>query len=200
MYIRVVLLCTLLLSPALYAIPINLSSQQLITSSGQLFHFSFTGLPTEGLNGQFNITLNGDFSGANSESSVSNLDVALGILDIGNGNLLNGIITNSISGLTLNSYTRQIFESDDIEQTWVFDLSASLLTTVLADGNLNIVVKNDNGVDPLARRNPDFVRVGFHYQSLETLVRESSGFWLFVLGVSALFFLRFHPTAARNAD
>lgn len=189
---RAILLCMLFISPALFAIPISVSNQQLITASGQLFHFNFTGLPDEGTNGQFNITLNGDFSGANSESSVTNLDVALGILDIGNGNLPNGIIANTISGLTLQSYTRQIFESDDIEQTWVFDISDSLLASLLADGALGVVVKNDNGVNPLARRNPDFVRVGYTYQSLDTIVRESSGFWLFMLGLSALACLRFH--------
>jgi hypothetical protein len=191
MKIRITLLWLLLFSHFTFATPIVVSSQQLISSSGQLFHFSFSGLPKEGANGQFNIILNGDFSDANSESSIINLDVALGLLDLGNGNLPNGIIRNTIAGLTLNTYSRQVFESNDIEHSWVFNISDSLLSTLLMDGTLGVVVKNDVGVDPLVRRNPDFVRVGYSFQTINRVVTEASSLWLFMLGFGALFTLRF---------
>lgn len=189
---KIIFLWLLFLTQYAFSIPIIVSDQQLITSSGQLFRFSFTGLPTEGTHGQFSITLNGDYSDANSESAVVNLDVALGILDIGNGNLPNGIISNSIAGVTLSNYSRHVFESNDIEHSWVFNISDSLLANLLADGTLGAVVKNDAGVDPLVRRNPDFVRVGYSFQTIDRVVNEASSFWLLVLGLSALCALRFY--------
>lgn len=197
MKIKIIFLWLLCLSQSLFALPIVVSNQQLITSPGQLFHFNFAGLPTEGSNGQFSITLNGDFSGANSETSIVNLDIASGILDLGNGT--NGILTNTIAGVSLQSYSRTIFESNDIEHSWIFNIADSLFANLLIDGNLGVVVKNDVGVNPLVRRNPDFVRVGYTYQTKDKKVTEASGFWLFVMGLSALLLLRFYiPTLTRK--
>lgn len=184
----IILLISLLLTSQLaVALPIHvdLSQQQLITTDGQLFNFSFPGLLNDGIgkHGQFSVVLNGDYSGANSESSVINLDVALGLLDLGNGLLPNGIITNTVMGLTLNSYSRTIYESDDIQHSWVFDISDGLLNTMLADKVLTVRVKNDPGVNALSKLNPDFVRVGFNF---DFFVPEPTTSILLVLGLLGL--------------
>ena len=146
-----------------FALPISVSGQQAIGVSGQNFNFNFAGLPTTGTGGQFNITLNGDYSGFDSESAVITLDVAGGNLDLGNFNATNGIISNTIAGITLSSYSLTQFAFDDVQQSWVFDISDALLATLLADGTLTASVQNDQGVDPFEAANPDFVRVGFEF-------------------------------------
>lgn len=192
MKIKITFLWLLLSSQVAFAIPIAVSNQQAITMAGQLFNFSFTGLPTAGTNGQFNITVNGDYSGANSESAVTNLDVALGLLDIGNHNLPNAIISNTIAGLSFASYSRIVFESDDIQHSWVFNISDSLLANLLMDGTLSVQIKNDVGVNPLSRVDPDFVRAGYSFDTIELVVAEPRGFWLFVLGLVSLAAMRFN--------
>lgn len=192
MKITITFLWLLLSSQVAFAIPIVVSNQQAITVAGQLFNFNFTGLPTIGANGQFNITVNGDYSGANSESAVTSLDVASGLLDLGNHNLPNAIISNTITGLTFASYSRIVFESDDIQHSWVFNISDSLLANILMDGTLSVQIKNDVGVNPLSRVNPDFVRAGYRFDTIELVAAEPRGLWLFFLGLASLAAMRFN--------
>lgn len=159
-----IFLCIASSANVVHATPFSVSDQQLITRSGQVFNFNFSPVPTSGTTGQFSITLNGDFSGFTTESAVATIDLAGGFLDLGVGG--NGIITNTISGLTLNSYNSTTFAFDDRQLDWVFDMSDTLLNTIIADGSITTTVTNDPGVNPFSRVNPDFVRVGYRYESV----------------------------------
>ena len=153
-------------TPDAQAIPVSVSDSGAITTSGQTFTFSFTGLPSSGTGGQFSTTLNGDYSGFDAESAVYTLDAAGGSLDLGNGT--NGIVTNTVPGLSLASFSQTTYSFDDQELTWTFDMSDSLLSTVIADGTINTTVVNDSGVNAFSAANPDFVQVGYAYQSSQS--------------------------------
>lgn len=159
------------------ATPIDVSDQQAITESGQSFEFEFTGLPNPGIDGTLSITLNGDYSGFNVESSVVRLAMAGGFLDLGNGP--NGIISNTIAGLGLGSFVSTTFSFDDRELSWVFTMTDALLNAVISNGTFAATVDNDRNVNPFARNNPDFVRIGLSYTS----VPEPSSLALFALGL-----------------
>ena len=202
MKIKMLFLSLLLATPAAFAAPISVSNQQAINTSGQFFNFSFAGLPTTGTGGQFNITLNGDYTAVRSkESALVTLDVAGGGLDLGSENdgnefVLNGINSNTIAGITLNSFTSTIFvAARDAEHTWVFNISDLLLNALLADGSLTATVQNGVGANSFGAFDPDFVRVGFTFDSdaavpgqvpSGTSVPEPATLTLFGLGVVAL--------------
>jgi len=164
-------------APAAFAVPVSVSDTQSITTSGQLFNFSFSGLPTAGTGGQLGITLNGDYSGFNSESAVATLDVAGGSIDL--GNTANGIISNTIAGLSLASYTKNTFSFNDVAHRWLFNLSDTLLNSMIGDGTFTAAIQNDRGVDIFGESNPDFVRMGLRY----TAVPEPTTLSLLGLGL-----------------
>lgn len=176
-----------LISNFAHATLFTVNEQQAIERIGQSFSFEFLDVPTPGSNGQFSITLNGDYSGSDTESSMVSIDFAGGILDLGAGD--NGIISNTITGLTLNTYTVESFADSDRELSWIFNMSDILLGTIIDDGMITANVQNDISVDPLSLVNPDFVWLGFSYDvaapsSVE--VPEPSSLSLFMLGVFGL--------------
>ena len=122
----------LLVAPLAAAAPVTVSDSQSITSAGQLFNFNFLSLPTTGTAGQLRITLDGDYSGFDSEAASVTLDVAGGTLRIGDSTQVNGVTSNTISGLTVGSYNSSTASFNDTQQNWVFDLSDSLLAALLA--------------------------------------------------------------------
>ena len=189
-FVSVVLLAaSALFAAPTFAAPISVSDQQAITTAGQAFNFSFGGLPTSGTGGQFSITLNGDYSGFASETSVASVDVAGGSLDLGNQNNANGIVSNSVSGLTLDSYSITTFSFNDVEQSWVFNISDALLALMLGDGTLTASVQNQRDVNPFNEANADFVRVGYSYQSGVT-VPEPHTAMILGLGLAGLAYSR----------
>lgn len=176
-----------LISNFAHATLFTVNEQQAIERIGQSFSFEFLDVPTPGSNGQFSITLNGDYSGFDTESSMVSIDFAGGILDLGAGD--NGIISNTITGLTLNTYTVESFADSDRELSWIFNMSDILLSTIIDDGMITANVQNDISVDPLNRVDPDFVWIGFSYDVADPSsveVPEPSSLSLFMLGVFGL--------------
>lgn len=154
------------LAPAAFAAPVVLSDQRAITTSGQGFNFSFAGLVPSGTAGTFSITLNGDYTEGASlgESASTTIDIAAGSLVLRN-NSGNGVDSNTVAGLTLQSYSETRYSFDDWELRWTFTMTDALLNSILANGVLSAFVQNGAGVNAFADSNPDFVRVGFAYNS-----------------------------------
>lgn len=152
-------------SAMVQAAPVSVVDTKAITNSGQAFTFSFAGLAKTGTAGQVSITLNGDYSGFDSESATATLDGLSGVLAIGDWTKTNSITTNSIAGLSLASYTRSVLAFDDVEQTWVFNLSDATLAQIISDGSFTAGIANKLGVDPFKVVNGDFVRIGLSYNS-----------------------------------
>jgi hypothetical protein len=152
--------------PAAFAAPVSLSSQQAITTAGQLFNFSFTGLVPSGTGGTFSLTLNGDYTEGfpSIEGATATIDIAGGSLVVGN-NSGNGIVSNTIAGLSLLTYSETEFSFNDWELRWTFSLTDALLNSILANGVLTAAVKNTDDVNLFNVSNADFVRVGFNYNS-----------------------------------
>jgi hypothetical protein len=159
-----------------------LSDTQSLTALGQIFNFSFSGVPTTGTLGQFSITLNGDYSGNLTETATATVDVAAGAVLLGNFALPNGITFNTIGGLSLLSHTLTTFSANDTEQTWMFSLTDLLLASILADGVLTATVRNSAGINVFGESNPDFVRVEFSFDP--AAVPEPGAVALFVLGIA----------------
>lgn len=147
------------------AMPFAAGQSQNITVSGQAFTFNFVGLPQPGTLGQFSITLNGDYSEGfpTVEGASSTLDMAGGSLVLGNTSGGNNIVSNTIAGLTLNSFSETLFSFNDWELSWVFDMTDVLLNSIINDSAATVSVTNTGGVGPFNESNPDFVAVGFAY-------------------------------------
>lgn len=142
------------------ALVISVSDTQGQTVSGQNFNFAFAGLPSPGTGGIFELVMRGDYSGFTTESAVASIDMAGGQLDV--GDTANGVISNSISGLSLISSNRTSFAFDDVLWEFSFSLSDALLNAAIADGLFTTNVNLDRGVNAF---NPQtaFVRVGLNY-------------------------------------
>ncbi len=176
-----------LISNFAHATLFTVSDQQPIERIGQEFDFEFLNVPTTGSNGQFSITLNGDYSGNDTESSVVNIDSAEGLLDLGAG--VNGIITNTIAGLTLSTYSVAPDNGNDRELSWTFNIDDTLLSTIISDGIITANVLNDLAVDPYGASDSDFVKLSFSYDvadSFSVAVPEPSSLSLLMLGVFGL--------------
>ena len=163
---------------------ISVAETQLQTSDGQEFNFSFASLPNPGTNGSFSLKMRGDYSGFNSESSLATIDIAGGLLDV--GNTANGVISNTISGLSLSSSNKTTFTFDDVQWDFMFTMSDILLNQVIFDSVANFTIDLDPGVHNFATSS--FVSVGLDYESVS--VPEPSIIALFAAGLFGIGFAR----------
>lgn len=163
----IVVITALLVGQALpaSAAVVSVGERQAITSPGETFDFEFDGLPaSDGTGGFLILVLNGDYSGRDTESAMISLDTAGGILDVG-GNQADGVITNTIPGLTVKKFRSRVFSLNDQKRRWRFALSGSLLDSLLADDQIKINVQNDPDVGSGLMNNPDFIRVRLVYDT-----------------------------------
>lgn len=163
---------TFLIGPALpvSAAVVSLAERQAITQPGETFEFNFDKLPaSDGTGGYLIVVLNGDYTGHNRESAVVTLDAADGMLDVG-GRRKNGVITNTIAGLTLKRHKSTEFGLNDHRRRWRFAVSGSLLDALLADDQITVNIQNDPDVGINRMVNPDFVRVRLIYNESPAVI------------------------------
>lgn len=128
------------------------TQQQSITSDGQAFNFSFSPvLPSSGIGGQLYVTLSGDYSTRSypplSEGSTLTLEATGGFADLYNDSSSGASVGfNSISGLSLNSSAKS-GGGNDVTLDFAFDLSASLLDSLLSDGIFGVSLANASDVN-----------------------------------------------------
>ena len=152
-----------------YAIPFSETQTQDITESGQFFQFDFVGVPQPGTEGQLSITLNGDYSSPfpNVEFTIANLDNADGSVQLGNeGSGQDNVVSNTIDGLVLSSWTEEQFSFNDWELNYIFEISDALLNSMISDNMVIIGMQNSDDVNIFDEFNNDFIQVGLSYEAI----------------------------------
>lgn len=156
----------LLAAPAAFATPvINGFEQKNINNGANTYVLNLNGLTaTSGQNGLFTFRLNGDFSTDDATEFASYVfdgQDGLGNLHLG-GFWTNGIKTNTIDGLTYDSFV-MTGSGNDLDLTWTFKLSDTLLASLIADNSIQVKVTTSSAVV----RNSgggDFVSANLAYQ------------------------------------
>ncbi len=156
---------------------ISLSEQQEITETGQSFSFSFDSLPmSDGDTGLLGITLSGDYSPRNppplAEGATLSIDGEVGILELFNLSSSPAIFSNSIVGLSL---VDSAFAGGGnlVTLEYLFEISESLLTSMVSDSSLLINIQNTSDVN-FNPNDDGFVRVDFSYNSGNPVVDASA--------------------------
>ncbi|WP_286221220.1 PEP-CTERM sorting domain-containing protein [Marinobacter apostichopi] len=168
-----------------HAVPVSVSQTRSISADGQNFSFLFNSLPaSNGAGGFFRFFARGDYTDPRFETALITLDGLGGSLRVNE----NGIVNNSITGLSLSS-NNTTPGGGGVDQTLdlIFALSGSLLDTLLADSSITVGVDNSGDVDAQSSYR-DFVRVGFDYRAAS--VPEPSAAYLLALGLLGLFIRR----------
>ena len=103
----------------------------------------------------------GDYTAPTFETATVTLDLLGGSLRLGD----TGVQLNTIAGLSLNT-NNTIAGGSGVDQIldYLFDLSAALLDSLLADNQITVNVQNTAGVTAQTGFT-DFVQVGFDYNS-----------------------------------
>lgn len=147
----------LLAAPAAFATPvINGFEQKNINNGANTYVLNLNGITaTSGQNGLFTFRLNGDFSTDDATEFASYVfdgKDGLGSLQLG-GFWTNGVKANTIAGLSYESFVKS-GSGNDVDLTWTFKLSDSLLNSLIAENGVQVkvttssaVVKNAGGVD-----------------------------------------------------
>jgi hypothetical protein len=150
-----------LATTAASAARVVVTETQSITTTDQTFNFNFGGLPSSGFDGEFIVTLEGDYSpGYPDEVAYVTIESAPGFLKL--ANTAPGVETNTIPDLSLTTFTRtQVLGQNDWQLNYVFGLSDTFLAELLADNMLSALVVNGPQVDPYLSSN--FVRVAFEF-------------------------------------
>lgn len=166
MKFRTTVLALMLAAPTAFAAPITISKTETITRSQQGFSFSLGGLPTAGKKAQFSVVLNGDYTtGVDSEFATLVLE-SFGSLKLGGAwDNAKGVASNTVTGLTVDSYTVTNFGfSDDIQRSWVFNLTDGLFTKFAADKAFNFTVQNSSQVNNYKDAGADFVTASLKFE------------------------------------
>lgn len=184
------LIALLLAAPAAFAGPAPVTSfsavaEQNIHSDGQKnFQFNLNNLGANaGVNGKLTFTLNGDFSNTSytgfnfydgdNEFATFTLENS-GTLALGGyTGWQNGIKSNSVAGLTFGSMVQTQNGGNDIERTWVFNLSNVLLNTLVSDKKLKLDAFNSNAVHAFHTSNADFLRVNLSFDAVPSAANDA---------------------------
>lgn len=176
-YKLITLISCLLFSVFANASLISLSEQQEITETGQSFSFSFDSLPmSDGDTGLLGITLSGDYSPRNppplAEGATLSIDGEVGILELFNLSSSPAIFSNSIVGLSLVD-SALAGGGNFVTLEYLFEISESLLTSMVSDSSLLINIQNTSDVN-FNPNDDGFVRVDFSYNSGNPVVDASA--------------------------
>lgn len=184
------LIALLLAAPAAFATPtINGFEQKDINGSNN-YMLNLTDLAESGKNGVFTFRLNGNFSLTEATEYARyqfNGREDLGSLEL-SGFGTEGVKFNNIDGLTKTSFTYS-GSGDDMDLTWTFALSDSLLNSLIADKAIHVNVnlsdavtgKKDEGKikdkakdSNQASKSNDFVSVGLGFEAADSAPAAST--------------------------
>ena len=153
-----------LVTAPVLAAPVSTKDTQEITIAGQAFSFSFPSLAqSDGAGGQFHFFARGDYTDPGNETVAVTLDVLAGTLTLSE----NGVVVNTIPGLTLSSNNTVPDPGGGTDQIldFLFDISATALNSILADGSITANVQNSPSVSDGTTSPDERVELGVSYNS-----------------------------------